>query len=93
MSRWYSGDTQIAWACAQLLKGKIINHRDEFTEVNGWRLSAIIHNLRHRYGWLIDTEYDGKKIGHYQLRRGTDIDILELPPSYRDYLNKKPRDE
>lgn len=93
MSRWYSNQTQIAWACDQLIKGKRISHRDEIAAVNGWRLSAIIHQLRHRYGWPLETEYDGKRIGHYQLKRATDRDKFELPKSYIDYLNKKPRDE
>lgn len=87
--RWYSDITQIAWACEQLLKGKIISHRDEIAAVNGWRLSAIIHQLRHRFGWNIKTDYDGKRIGHYQLAKGTDIKTLELPPSYCAYLAKR----
>ena len=56
-------------------------------------LSAIIYNLRHRYGWPIETEYDGKKIAHYQLRKGIDLEILKLPKSFLDYLKKKPRNE
>lgn len=87
--RWYSNTTQIAWACEMLLKGRKISHRDEIAEANGWRLSAIIHQLRHRYDWPIHTDYDGKRIGHYQLARGTDTDALDFPDSYRDLLNRK----
>lgn len=93
MAKWYSSDTHIAWACSQLIKGRKISHMDEINAVYGWRLSAIIYNLRHRYDWPIDTEYDGKKIAHYQLRKGIDPEILKLPKSFLDYLKDKPRDE
>lgn len=89
MSRWYSYTPQIAWACDQLIKGKRISHRDEFKAVDGWRLSAIIHQLRHRYNWPINTDYNGKRIGHYQLDKKTDTAKLKLPPSYTRYLASK----
>jgi len=43
--------------------------------------------------WACDQLIKGKRIGHYQLKRGTDTDKLELPKSFNDYLKNKPRDE
>lgn len=80
--RWYSNDTQIRWACLELLKGSEISHRDEIAAVNGWRLSAIIYQLRHRYKWSIETRYDANRIGYYRLSKVDDVDALEKPRSF-----------
>lgn len=85
--RWYSNETQIRWACLQLIRGREISHRCEIAEVNGWRLSAIIYNLRHRYKWPIITRYDLNRIGHYKLGAGVERDSLEKPRSF--YKKKK----
>jgi hypothetical protein len=83
----YSSAPQIAWACKALLEGRTINHATEFIECQGWRLSGIIHVLRHKYGWPIMTDRRGKeRIGHYFLPNGLDIGNLELPPSARHFL-------
>ena len=84
--RWYSHDSQIRWACLQLIRGREISHRDEIGEAKGWRLSAIIHNLRNRYNWPITTRYDANRIGHYRLGAGVDTDGLKKP---RSFLPKK----
>lgn len=85
--RWYSDNTQIRWACQELLKGREISHACEIAEVNGWRLSAIIFNLRHRYNWPISTRYGQNRIAYYKLGRGVATDSLEKPRSF--YKKKK----
>lgn len=80
--RWYSHDSQIRWACLQLIRGREISHKDEIGEAKGWRLSAIIHNLRKRYHWPIATRYDACRIGHYRLGAGIDSDALKKPRSF-----------
>lgn len=79
---WFSGDTAIAWACRELIRGREISHADEIEEVSAWRLGAIIHVLRKRYKWPIVTTLKGpSRIGYYRLGR---IDgPLELPKSAR----------
>jgi hypothetical protein len=79
---WYSGDTQVKWACLQLMQGREISHCDEICEVSGWRLSAIIHKLRHRYKWPIVTRYDFNRIGHYRLEKGVIAGELKKPRSF-----------
>ena len=79
---WHSNFTQIYWTCLALAEGRTINHMDEIGEVSGWRLGAIIHNLRKRYGWPISTEYRGPdRIAHYSLRREVDPLMLDYPRS------------
>ena len=39
---FYSGPTQVAWACRVLLSGRTIGHDDEIAEAKGWRLAAIV---------------------------------------------------
>ena len=77
---WFSSDSSIKWACRELLAGRAISHPDGIAEAGGWRLSAIVHVLRHRYGWDILTVRKGtRRVAFYHLRRhpGT----LTLPPS------------
>ena len=77
---WFSSSTSIAWACKSLLAGRTISHPDEIAETGGWRLGAIVHVLRHTYGWDIQTIRKGRaRVAHYFLRShpGT----LTLPPS------------
>jgi len=79
---WHSNPSQVHWTCLALVQGRTITHMDEIGEVKGWRLGAIIHNLRHKYSWPIVTEYKGpERIAHYSLKKGTDWRALELPRS------------
>jgi hypothetical protein len=57
---------------------------DEIGEVKGWRLGAIIHNLRAKYHWPIDTVYKGpENIAHYSLMKGCKWRVLAFPMSAR----------
>ena len=85
--RWYSHETQIRWACRQLIKGREISHACEIAEAKGWRLSAIIYNLRHKYKWPIITRYDENGIAYYSLDKDADSEKLKKPRSY--YQKKK----
>lgn len=79
---WHSNRTQIYWTCKALVQGRTINHMDEIGEARGWRLGAIIHNLRHKYNWPIQTDYRGpERIAHYRLPGRTDWRGLEFPRS------------
>lgn len=79
---WYSNRTQVFWTCMALAKGRTITHMDEIGEVKGWRLGAIIHNLRRNYHWPIETEYKGpERIAHYRLPKRTDWRALDFPRS------------
>ncbi len=82
MSRWYSSETQIRWVCKQLIQGREISHADEIAEAQGWRLSAIIHQLRTRYKWPIATRFDENRIAHYRMGTDVDTDKLKKPRSY-----------
>jgi hypothetical protein len=79
---WYSGETQIRWACRELIKGREISHAHEIAEANGWRLAAIVWVLRHRYNWPIETRYGENRIAYYRLVQNVDIDSLERPRSF-----------
>lgn len=80
---WFSGDTAIAWACRELIRGREISHADEIAEVNAWRLGAIVHVLRKRYKWPIVTTLKGpSRIGYYRL--GKADEPLEIPKSAKD---------
>lgn len=80
--RWFSSPTQVYWCCAALIEGRVISHETEIQEVRGWRLGAIIHLLRSKYGWPIDVEYRGADcIAYYRLRPATDVTRLAYPPS------------
>lgn len=79
---WFSKKSQVYWTCKALLAGRIISHQTEIREVHGWRLGAIIHRLRHEYGWPIQTEYRGPaRVAHYSLKPGTRREALRFPPS------------
>lgn len=81
---FYSSATQVEWTCRALLSGRTIGHGDEIAEVQGWRLAAIIHRLKHRYGWPIETVYTGpESIAQYKLQPGCDRSRLMFPPSAR----------
>lgn len=82
MAKWYSHTTQIRWACKALIRGREISHSTEIQESGGWRLSAIIYNLRHRYKWPIITRYDENKIAHYRLGHDVDKETLKKPRSF-----------
>ncbi|MDF2233031.1 hypothetical protein P2H44_10750 [Albimonas sp. CAU 1670] len=79
---WHSNKTQIYWTCRALSGGRTINHLDEIGEARGWRLGAIIHTLRTRYGWPIFTDYRGPdRIAHYRLSSRCDVLALDYPQS------------
>lgn len=81
-NRFYSSPTQVYWTCKAFLDGRTITHRTEIREVRGWRLGAIVHRLRHEYGWPIEVEYRGSEnVAHYWLKPDADRDRLRLPPS------------
>ncbi|WP_071672698.1 hypothetical protein [Nioella nitratireducens] len=81
-NRWFSGQTQVFWTCKALLDGRTISHKTEIREVRGWRLGAIVHRLKHEYGWPIHAEYRGpQNIAHYCLAETADRAALRLPPS------------
>ena len=81
-NHWHSNRTQVYWTCKALAQGRTINHMDEIGEVKGWRLGAIIHNLRRKYHWPIETEYKGpERVAHYRLSKRTDWRGLEFPRS------------
>lgn len=88
--RWYSNKTQIFWTCKALIEGRTINHMDEIGEVRGWRLGAIIHNLKRQYGWPILAEYRGpENIAYYSLKPATDWAELRFPRSAASLLPPK----
>jgi hypothetical protein len=95
-NHWHSNRTQVHWTCLALGQGRIITHMDEIGEVKGWRLGAIIHNLRRNYHWPIETEYKGpERIAHYRLARGTDWRVLDFPRSAKAVraVLKEPQDD
>lgn len=85
--RWFSGETQVYWACKAMVDGRTISHKTEIREVKGWRLGAVIHLLRSRYKWPIPVEYRGSEnVAHYRRSPGTDIARLHFPPSAKGLL-------
>lgn len=81
---FYSSPTQVEWTCRALLSGRSIGHDDEIAEAKGWRLSAIVWRLKHRYGWPILTEYTGpENLARYKLQPGCDRTRLRFPRSAR----------
>lgn len=83
MSRWYSSETQIRWACLMLIRGREISHAHEIAESNGWRLGAIIHRLKKHYKWPIVVRYGERGIAYYRLGREADTEALRKPPSFQ----------
>lgn len=80
--RWFSGETQVFWACKALIEGREISHKTEIREAKGWRLGAIVHRLKSEYRWPIVVEYKGSvNVAYYRLRPGTDPARLIYPPS------------
>lgn len=79
---WFSKPTQIAWTCRALAMGRTLTHRDEIAERRGWRLGAIIHTLKTRYGWPIEVQYLGDdRVASYRLAEGCNVLALEYPRS------------
>ena len=79
---WYSNHSQVYWTCKALVEGRTINHMDEIGEVRGWRLGAIVHRLRRKYHWPIETEYRGpERIAHYWLPSRIEWQALSFPRS------------
>lgn len=85
MARYYSNHSQRYWTCLALLEGRSISHRDEFMEVDGWRLAAVIHILRKSYDWPIEGEGKGAaNIKEYRLSRICDKSKLKFPRSCKE---------
>ncbi|NRB20137.1 MAG: hypothetical protein HRU33_21995 [Rhodobacteraceae bacterium] len=81
-NHWHSNRTQVYWTCKALIDGRTINHMDEIGETAGWRLGAIICNLKKNYKWPIRAEYRGpENIAHYSLQSETNWRLLNLPHS------------
>ncbi|PCJ95130.1 MAG: hypothetical protein COA45_12440 [Zetaproteobacteria bacterium] len=78
----FSGETQIRWACRELIKGREISHAHEIKEARGWRLAAIIHNLKNRYKWPIYKRSGANGVAYYRLGGNVDADTLEKPRSF-----------
>jgi hypothetical protein len=88
-ANFYSSDSQVFWTCKALMDGRTISHKTEIREVRGWRLGAIIHRLRHTYGWPIHAEYRGpQNVAHYSLKEGIDRAALRFPRSARALADK-----
>lgn len=80
--RWFSSPTQVFWACKALIEGRTISHKTEIREAKGWRLAAIVENLRRKYDWPIIAEYRGpENTAYYRLAQGTDPATLTYPAS------------
>lgn len=87
---WHSGETQIYWTCKALIEGRKINHMDEIGEVRGWRLGAIIFNLKRKYDWPITAEYKApQNIAYYSLKPETDWKALKFPQSAQGLVPPK----
>ncbi|WP_323765503.1 hypothetical protein [Marinovum sp.] len=81
---WFSKPTQRAWTCRALAMGRTLTHRDEIAERRGWRLGAIIHTLKTRYGWPIEVECRGReRVAYYRLPDGCNVLTLDYPRSAR----------
>jgi hypothetical protein len=86
--QFFSGQTQIFWACKALLDGRIISHRNEIREVHSWRLGSIIHRLKAEYEWPIHTSYSTPDhVAFYSLKSDADRTILRFPPSAKALCN------
>jgi len=78
----HSGETQIFLCCKALLDGRTISHKTEIREVNGWRLGAIIHELKKTYNWPIEVRYQPpENVAYYKLGGIAEPANLRLPPS------------
>lgn len=85
---FHSSNTQIYWACAAFLQGRTLSHRTEIREVNGWRLAAIVSELKNKYNWPILAEYRGpENIAHYKLAPDHDPEELRFPHSARALIH------
>ncbi|WP_419903477.1 hypothetical protein [Kiloniella sp.] len=85
MARMYSSKTQIYWACKSFCDGRTLSHKTEIREMDGWRLAAIVHNLRKKYNWPIRGEYRGvNNIMHYWLYRDCQQTTLAFPRAAKD---------
>jgi len=83
-NHFHSSNTSIYWACKALLGGRTLSHRNEIREVNGWRLAAIVCELKLKYGWPILAEYRGpENIAHYWLSPDCNQAGLKFPRSAR----------
>ncbi|MGP6090080.1 hypothetical protein [Antarctobacter jejuensis] len=87
---FYSSQSQVYWCCKALLDGRTISHKTEIREVRGWRLGAIVHRLKHEYGWPILVEYRGpENVAYYRLCPNCDRSKLRFPRSARGLGNEK----
>lgn len=83
-NHFHSNETQIYWAVKALMDGRTLSHITEIREVNGWRLAAIVCELKHKYHWPILAEYRGaERIAHYRLNPNCNPAGLKFPSSAR----------
>jgi len=61
----YSGKSQTDWTRMQLIRGAEISTADEIAKAGGWRLAAIIWQLK-EYNWPINTRYENQ-VAYYSL--------------------------
>jgi len=80
-NHFYSQETQVSWACKALLEGRTISHKSQASEAGGWRLGAIVHHLRNKYSWPIETAIGPGRIALYRLADDCDPAALKYPPS------------
>jgi hypothetical protein len=83
-NHFHSSNTQFYWAVKALMDGRTLSHKTEIREVNGWRLAAIVCELRQKYHWPILAEYRGpENIAHYRLNPSCNPAGLKFPRSAR----------
>ncbi len=86
---FFSSPTQVYWCCKALLEGRTISHKTEIREVRGWRLGAIVHRLKHEFGWPILVEYRGpENVAYYHLAPNCDRSKLRFPRSAQGLCNE-----
>lgn len=87
--RWFSSPTQVFWACKALIEGRTISHNSKIHEAKGWRLAAILEQLKNNYSWPIIAASDGpENIAYFRLPEGTSPATPIYPPSEMTLANE-----
>ena len=80
--KFYSKPTSVYMACKLLLEGQTISQVTLMQTGHGWRLGAIIHSLKTKYAWPIQTTYSTPdNVAFYSLKAGIDRTALRFPQS------------
>ncbi|PZN80798.1 MAG: hypothetical protein DM484_09520 [Candidatus Methylumidiphilus alinenensis] len=53
-----------------LLQREDLTHKTLIDMGHGWRLAAVIHYIKKRKNWPIETERDMRNVAHYRLPTG-----------------------